>query len=796
MIVKLYIGNDKLDLFKDENIVVTSTITDTQDISKNTGDYSKTFTVPATSTNNIIFKHYYDADIDNTFDARTKVDGRIELDGLPFRVGKWRLSKVKTKSGNPSSYTINFFGRLVSLKNKFKKDELSTLDLSAFDHQYNYDEVKQGLQTSLFSDSIKYHLITKKRYYYNSDPTDSTDSAAISNIAFNGQTIGVRYTDLQPAIKVIDIIEALEIEYEISFSRDFFGRVEFDSIYMWVNNDGDEDSIVKIEEFIDFSIANGGTGSYANINGTTGIGSFNTYNGGFSGGRNRWSNTMRIIPETGFEDVEYDVVSYVNGVEYMVDSGTGQQDFGAGSLFSEIDGLFNEDDWEVYFSIRAPLGFSYTARWTQVEFVTGSPFTSYQTFLPTVQTIDGDISISQNLPKIKIIDFLKGLFSMFKLVVIPLDDTNVYVNTIEDYYSQGRLVDVTNYVDFDSVDVKRGDILNDIKFNFSEPQTILGVAFEDNTGIAYGDEELLLSDEDGEPLDGTALTVKLPFESMVYERLTDVFNSVQTNVMYGAVIDEELEAVNIKPHLFYSVSQDLGTETIGWFDTASSVVELTGNINTASHSIDFLEKPFVLNFGSEFSNWDGVLMTKNLYTNYYKSYIDSIFNIKRRNWVFQCVLPLNILASLELNDIIQIKERHYRIDSFDLNLTTGESTLNLINSFDNTIDPFTSGNTIYFIDSNDRLLSNYIKGNDSYVSNVSDAGYGIDWITLSYDDRITYMQVDENTTGSMRVGHVLVSNTAGKGTEIEIIINQDAGNVTADMTTITADSTIITADKI
>ena len=78
----------------------------------------KGFTVPASIQNNKIFKHYYDADIDNGFDARIKVDGEIKLDGLPFKIGKFRLSKVAIKKGMPSSYTIEFFGRLLISKIK------------------------------------------------------------------------------------------------------------------------------------------------------------------------------------------------------------------------------------------------------------------------------------------------------------------------------------------------------------------------------------------------------------------------------------------------------------------------------------------------------------------------------------------------------------------------------------------------------------------------------------------------------------------------------------------------------
>ena len=760
MVVKLYIGNDKLDLFKDENIVVTSTISDTEDISKNVGDYSKTFTVPASDTNNNIFSHWYDADVDNTFDSRTKVAGRIELDGLPFKVGKWRLSKVNVKSGNPSSYTINFFGRLVSLKSLFKNDELSTLDLSAYDHEYTASNVLTGLQSELFSGAIKYNLLTKKRYYYNSDTADDTDTETISNIAFNGQTVGVRYTDLQPSITVLAIIEAIEDAYDISFSRDFFGRLEFTELYMWVNKEKKADNILKVSQIVDMA---GGSGDYDYINPVTSIATFPFEGTGFS-----VKNSIRITPEVGFEDYNYDILCYSNGVVISNENFTGE------GVSRQPELSF--EDFEVYYEIRAEAGFKFTANgWGQKIYLSGfSGFTDLNAF-SLVNTVSGNLSISANLPKIKIVDFLKGLFSMFKLIVIPLDDTNVYVNTLNDYYSQGSLVDCSRYVDYDSVDVKRGNILNDIKFNFSEPQTLLNTAFKNNTGLAYGDEELLLADEDGEPLDGTAFTVKLPFENMVYERLTDVDTNVLTQIMYGAVIDEEGEGVNIKPHLFYSVNQNVGSNRIGWFDTATSVIDYgSGNINTASHSIDFDTKDYVISYASEFSNWDGQLMPNTLYANYYQDFINAIFNIKRRNWIFKCNLPLSIVLALRLNDIIQIKERYYRISKFDLNLTTGESTLDLINSFDNTVNPFTAGQTIYIIDSNARVINKYVTGTDDFTVDKNDAGDGIDWVNITIVDRQIFIAVDENSSTNSRAIDLLIENTA-KTKQIDVSITQTEG---------------------
>ena len=76
---QLYIENQRVDLFNDEIISLTQTIQNVKDIEKVFTDFSKSFTIPASKTNNKIFKHYYNTDITNGFDARKKVDARLEL---------------------------------------------------------------------------------------------------------------------------------------------------------------------------------------------------------------------------------------------------------------------------------------------------------------------------------------------------------------------------------------------------------------------------------------------------------------------------------------------------------------------------------------------------------------------------------------------------------------------------------------------------------------------------------------------------------------------------------------------
>jgi len=140
--VQIYIYVDgvinRIELFKDEKISVTSSIQNFNDLGKLFTDYSQSFTIPASKHNNAIFKHWYESavgetdldapqNVDGAFDHRIKYYGYIEIDTIPFRDGKFTMQQANKKNGYIESYTINFVGNLVQLKDKFKEDKLNSL---------------------------------------------------------------------------------------------------------------------------------------------------------------------------------------------------------------------------------------------------------------------------------------------------------------------------------------------------------------------------------------------------------------------------------------------------------------------------------------------------------------------------------------------------------------------------------------------------------------------------------------------------------------------------------------------
>ena len=151
--IQLYIEGQRVDMFKDESVNITQSIKNVKDVDKIFTEFTKTFTLPASKTNNKIFKHYYNFDIIGGFDARTKKDATLELNYLPFKKGKIKLEGVDLQNRKPKSYRITFFGNTVTLKDVLGDDQLSSLTLTKYNVLYASDDIERNLQRSPLTNS-------------------------------------------------------------------------------------------------------------------------------------------------------------------------------------------------------------------------------------------------------------------------------------------------------------------------------------------------------------------------------------------------------------------------------------------------------------------------------------------------------------------------------------------------------------------------------------------------------------------------------------------------------------------
>lgn len=674
MIATLEILGTKIDLFKDENISIIDAVIDIKAIDKNKNSFTRNFTVPASRINNKLFKHWYDANLDNSFDARKKQQAQILLDGIVFKEGFVQLTKVNVEKDRATSYSVNFSGRVVGIKKAVRDFKLKDLDLSQYNHSYNDSTIKTGLVSSLFGGDLVYTPIVKKQYFVEDGRTDANTEASRNISYVAGSQNGIDWSDMRPSLKLLPIIEAIEVKTGIKFSRDFFDTDEFKELFLWVNN-SNEKNINGSSKTVDFNRKVGAS----DMNLTTNIATFpcdKDFNIEFQ-------SIFSLLPKAGFESVTYTVKMFLNGEENFSETING------GSFTNDpIYTFFSPSGFEeqkVYFEIIAGEDFEYDASFSQRQYNQ-----STQIFYAYADNnfIASNFIIENEIPDIKIIDFLKGLFSMFKLVVIPANENEYYINTLDGYYKQGDYYDITKYINFNKYDVNVGTIYNEISFKFQEPNTIANILFNKINDRYFGDEELIVrenpNDPNSEQIDGTSFELELPFEQVLFERLSDNTDNISSTVVYGRITDESGEPTDTKPLIHYVANSERGTNTkqIGFLNSDNTSVTIN-RYNVPLHG-NTLESPiYSTTFAAEQNVFTNIFMSKNLYSNHYKTYIDSVFNVKKREYKYKAYLPIRIITKLELNDYIIIKGNYYRINKYSYNVITKETELDLINFLSN-----------------------------------------------------------------------------------------------------------------
>ena len=350
--VQIYIEGERdsndyteIELFNDENIGINLSIQNIQDISKVFTDFSQSFTVPASSVNNAVFKHFYEnsVDLDPTLiDQRLRRNAFIEIDRTPFRSGKIQLEKANLKDGQADSYTITFYGDLVTLKDLFGEDTLTDLDYSNVTAPYSLSDVANAM-TSTSDLDVRYHLISSDRLWSYGDST-STD--------IKNSSAGIDISELNPAIKVNKVLEAIETTYGITFNGLFLSDKRFNDLFLWCNRTTSSEQIGN-----EYGIVNGTVNYYNAYHPTDLVFSatdnlshvYLTYNnlfttaGGFSNRVRLWLSVHQVSDVTA----QWTCNILKNGVAFKTLTGQGAQTL---NILNELATSYDYKDLQFIFS--------------------------------------------------------------------------------------------------------------------------------------------------------------------------------------------------------------------------------------------------------------------------------------------------------------------------------------------------------------------------------------------------------------------------------------------------------------
>jgi len=711
--VQLFIENQRIELFKDEVISLTQTIQNVKDVSKVFTDFTKTFSVPATKETNKLFKHYYNFDIEGGFDARRKRSGSIKLNGVDFKKGKIKLEGVDLKDNKPHTYRITFFGDLVLLKDLIGEDKLDSLPfLDNFTLEYSANQVKslltdgynKTIDGETFSDVIVAPLIScSQRLYYDSH-THNQDDGNLHYESGTGHRHGVRFDDLKYAIKVYAIIRAIEEKYDIEFTKngsdDFIEDVNdtfglWGSLYIWLHRKSGKYATSTTEGSGDFSrfidnfeekvvttyTLNGHTWKFE----STGDSIVNT---GFSSGYTG-PNGGGVFALTSF-DVEpipadaskvYSIRIFANGNLINTKSNLSGNNIVSALTYSNAtmtyevvcDELITFQKFEATCTIHE-LFYSDLATGT-VDVVSNFSLDGFQ-FYPT-----------QQIPEMKVIDFITGLFKTFNLTAYVQDNGKIKLQTLDNFYANQSAespYDITEFVDVNSSKVNVALPFSKVKFLFKESKSLLAAKFNQLNNAQFG--QLEYNADSTFNFVGKEYKVEAPWEKMLYERLTDqstqstAIADTNIQIQYGLMQNENSQNYLGKPLLLFIDGHSTGNVAPISFVENSSTHSPVYWYHAPTHTIELGNTNYeTLLFNAEIDPFTKNVMEETLFKNYYQNYIEDVFNEKRRITKVKAFLPLRILLKYNLADTFIISGKKYKINSITTYLQTGESDMELLN---------------------------------------------------------------------------------------------------------------------
>jgi hypothetical protein len=674
--VQVYIEGQRLDLFDDETISVTSKQQDVSDISKIFTDFSQSFSVPSTPNNDAIFSHFYNSDVGDLqdvstiFDANQRRDAFIEIDLTTFRRGKIQLEKAEIKDNQAYSYQVTFYGDITSLKDKFNDDKLVNLTyLRTYGHAYTSTEIENRITDGSANYVLRYPLITRRYLTYDDGGTND----------INTNTGAIQYSELFPAVKIIGIIAAIEIQYGVDFQGTFLSDKRFQNCFLFCQNKDDFQFFTSTED-VDFT-SGGETLSYPSGDVYTNY--FDLTNDTLTITPINFETAFNVTPSSQFwqDKIKHKVLLNIfcasTTAEYYVDvflndvlTTTLDGNFGINQqVYLKSNDFINTQD-VLSFRVRATESttVTVTARYEQegTNFFSGSiQIYTNSFYASSSNTLTGNIDPIAYLPDMKVSDFFTAILKEFNLTCYPLEQDVFQVEPLDDWYSKGAIVDITKYTDIKSINVERLKLFNNIVLKYEQSENILNNQFRELFGREYGDAQIAFD------YDGGEYKIEQPFENMQMNRFTG------TDLQVGFTVDKDLNTYTPKPMLLYMYDE---TNVSFKFYNGTSYSTLTEympfgqdvKVNTENYS---------LNFNAEISTLTGQVEQNTLFATYYFGYLSNLFKLKNRRYTVKTNLPVSLLTNLRLNDRLIIRDKRYIIESMKSNLNNGDVDFVLLNDF-------------------------------------------------------------------------------------------------------------------
>jgi len=257
---KLVANGEILDIFKDEEILLSDNVTGLFDLGVLPADFTRQISLPGTKKNNAFFEHCYDISVYNpdTFATNIKVPAYFDFDGIYLAQGYLQLNKVNVLANKfIDSYEVSIYGSLSSFAREISRSFLTdmTSSLAHLDHTASLENITGSWVFQLNSGSVVYPLAEygQKLTYTPENQFFGIDSGEGSMFV----------QDFKPSVRVKEVWDAIFREYGFTYTGSFFNEPFLDNVYMVCNNS------LRYPIFEEENLETYGQGKIAPVSGST-----------------------------------------------------------------------------------------------------------------------------------------------------------------------------------------------------------------------------------------------------------------------------------------------------------------------------------------------------------------------------------------------------------------------------------------------------------------------------------------------------------------------------------------------
>ena len=690
-----------LDLYETEPIKLTLSVEDITNAEAKSV-FSRTFRVPATSANNIFFKHAFLIDgVD--YDVTVKKPAEIIVDGAEFRQGHIRLQRIFTNGAQDKiDYEIIFLGETRDFSSAIGDASMCSLNMPELSHTINGANVElswdaypesTSLTAGLKNGDVLYPLVDFGNTYDENGNAEQTRVAvAGSGNNFTSSGHPLELARLKPMIRARKIFGKIFENTGYTFTSTFLDSAFFKQVYVsaWGNESaidlsGDANSTNTMsatdsndeggdsELYIGESVSDPSSGNTATTDG----------------------KNYQYIPESaGSYYVAQVAGSYIIRAQAFYAGEGGQQ-----PPFSPIDGRL---------IIQKSTGGSYTDA-SVGAYGSGNGSTLTVQGIISLNAGDkvriyGDIEFPQYIEQsvfrnkefevvsapgnalpnasldcdYKQIDFIKDILTTYRLVMAPdaSDSKNFIIEPFINYIASGDLYDWSDKL------IRDKDLVIEPLFNTQSDQIDFTHKDDGDWINIYHTQAYkntfgyLQFDSGNELLKGTRKIET----NWAPTPLTQITGAPSTGAKSEFIIpqmttksagDQGTQHNPIKPKtrlLFYNGMQPTGfTGGNGWH-----LEDITGHISNYPLVSYYNEWPMdqdtqVLNWNVDVPYWgtgvtgiNGLATAQDLYTTYWSGYIQSLYNSRARRVTGYFTLNNVDLQNFSFDDIVFLDGAYYR----------------------------------------------------------------------------------------------------------------------------------------